>query len=82
MDLVDIVLGLSGQCPCTQWTLSMDLVDVVHGPSFQYFSRIMSTVHGLSTGSKCSKDRADPLDMLGLLVFGPYRTRKQPRSFI
>ena len=35
--------------------MSMDSVDIVHGPSFQYFSRTMSMdkvhwVHGLSTG--------------------------------
>ena len=61
MDSVDIVHGLSGhcplpdgQCPCTQWTLPMDSEDIVHGPSFQYFSRTMFMdnihwVHELST---------------------------------
>ena len=33
MDLVDIVHGLSGHCPWTEWTLSMDSVDNVHGLS-------------------------------------------------
>ena len=39
-------------------------------------------LYGARTGSKCSKDRADPHDMQVLLVYGLYRTRKQPRSFI
>ena len=63
MDSVDIVHGLSGHCPWTnvhglcpwsEWTLSIESVDIVHGPSFQYSSRKMSMdnvhwVHGLST---------------------------------
>ena len=28
MDSVDIVHGLSGHCPWTQWTISMDSVDI------------------------------------------------------
>ena len=40
---VDIVHGLSGHCLWTEWTISMDSVNIVHGPSFQYSSRTMST---------------------------------------
>ena len=57
MDSVDIVHGLSGHCPWTQWTLSMDSVDIVHGlsghgpwtlvPILQQDN--VHWVHGLST---------------------------------
>ena len=40
---VDSAHGLSGHCPWTEWTLSMDSVDTVHGPSFQYSSQTMFT---------------------------------------
>ena len=57
MDWVDIVHGLNGQCPWTQWTLSMDLVDNVHllsGHCPWTFVPILQPdnvhwVHGLST---------------------------------
>ena len=39
---VDIVHGLSGLY-WTEWTFSMESMDTVHGPSFQYSSRTMST---------------------------------------
>ena len=30
---VDIIRGLSGHCPWTEWTMSMDSVDIIHGLS-------------------------------------------------
>ena len=48
-DWVDIV---HGYCPWTEWTLSMDsvdismdTVDIVHGPSFQYFMDFLQCHH-------------------------------------
>ena len=72
MDWVDNVHGLSGHCPWTQWTLSIDSMDIVHGLSghcppqwtlstFQYSSRTVSMdnvhwVHGLSNDIKVVKN--------------------------
>ena len=43
MDLVDIVHGLSGYFPWSEWTLFMDSVDNVHGLS-GHFPRIQWTL--------------------------------------
>ena len=40
MDSLDIV---QGQSPWTPWTFSKDILEIVHGPLFQYFSRMKST---------------------------------------
>ena len=55
MVAVDIVHGQSGQYPWTEWTISMDSVDIVHGPLFPYSSRTMSMDFlqtGLDKGKK------------------------------
>ena len=55
MDSVDIVHGLSGHCPWTEWTMSMDSVDIVHGLSGQCSSTQWTLSMDLRSGQYSSR---------------------------